>query len=101
MNKYYITTPIYYVNAKPHIGHVYTTIAADVLARWHRAQGSNVLFSTGTDENSQKNVEAAEKAGTPVAEYVDTMAAVWENTFKQLGLSYDTFIRTTSSEHAV
>lgn len=101
MNKFYVTTPIYYVNAKPHIGHLYTTIAADVLARWHRSRGDSVLFSTGTDENSQKNVEAAEKQGTPVQEYVDAMAAVWETTFKQLGLSYDVFIRTTAPEHEV
>ena len=97
--KYYVTTPIYYVNDRPHIGHVYTTIAADVLARWHRQKGDEVLFSTGVDENSQKNVEAAEKAGKPVQEYVDGMATVWEETFKQLGFTNDSFIRTTSPEH--
>lgn len=98
---FYITTPIYYVNAKPHIGHLYTTIAADVVARWQRQQNKHVLFSTGTDENSQKNVEAAEKAGQPVQEYVDAMAKTWEETFRKLNLSYDVFIRTTDPKHEV
>ncbi len=99
MAKYYITTPIYYVNAKPHIGHIYTNVAADVLARWHRLLGDNVLHATGTDENSQKNVEAAEKAGQPVQGYVDTMANVWDTTFRDLGFKHDVFIRTTEKRH--
>lgn len=100
MSKYFVTTPIFYVNAKPHIGHVYSTIAADVLARFYRAKGANVLFSTGVDENSQKNVEAAKKDGKEVQAYVDEMAKVWEDTFSGLNLTYDTFVRTTSLEHA-
>ncbi|MEX2054807.1 MAG: methionine--tRNA ligase [Candidatus Andersenbacteria bacterium] len=100
MPKYYLTTPIYYVNAVPHIGHAYTTIAADVLARWHRAQGDDVLFSTGVDENSQKNVEAAEQHHQEVQTYVDEMAEVWSATFQKLGLSYDVFVRTSSHTHA-
>lgn len=99
MAKFFVTTPIYYVNARPHIGHIYTTIAADVVARHYRAKQYAVLFSTGTDENSQKNVEAAEKAGQDVRQYVDDMAAQWMDTFKQLGFTHDTFIRTTSPEH--
>jgi methionyl-tRNA synthetase len=99
MSKFYLTTPIYYVNARPHIGHVYTTIAADVLARWHRAQGDEVLFSTGVDENSQKNVEAAQAAGKDIKAYVDEMAQVWEQTFKQVNVTPDVFIRTTSEAH--
>lgn len=99
MAKYFITTPIYYVNAKPHIGHMYTLIAADVLARHHRAIGDQVLFSTGVDENSQKNVEAAQKQGMEPQAYVDQMAAAWKETFDALGCTYDTFIRTTSQEH--
>ena len=98
--KFFISTPIYYVNAKPHIGHIYATTAADVMARWHRKQGDKVLFSTGTDENSQKNVEAAEKQGKDVKKYVDEMASVWENIFKELKFSNDVFVRTTSPEHA-
>lgn len=99
MAKYFITTPIYYVNAKPHIGHMYTLIAADVLARHHRAKGDTVLFSTGVDENSQKNVEAAQKQGMQAKAYVDHMASVWKGMFDKLGCTYDTFIRTTSLEH--
>ena len=97
--KFYVTTPIFYINAKPHIGHVYTTIAADVLARWHRSKQDDVLFSTGTDENSQKNVEAAKTANQDIAVFVDDMADTWENTFKELGISHDFFVRTTSPEH--
>lgn len=99
MAKYYITTPIYYVNARPHIGHMYTLVAADVLARHYRAKGDSVLFSTGVDENSQKNIEAAQKQGIDAKEYVDHMASVWKETFDALGCSYNVFIRTTSSEH--
>ena len=97
--KFYVTTPIFYINAKPHIGHVYTAIAADVLARWHRSKQDDVLFSTGTDENSQKNVEAAKTANQDIAVFVDDMADTWENTFKELGISHDFFVRTTSPEH--
>lgn len=99
MAKYFITTPIYYVNAKPHVGHMYTLIAADVLARHYRAKGDSVLFSTGVDENSQKNVEAAQKEGMDSQAYVDQMAAVWRDTFDTLGCTYDTFVRTTSPQH--
>lgn len=96
---FFVTTPIYYVNARPHIGHVYTTIAADVLARHYRAKGFKVLFSTGTDENSQKSIDAAQKEGKDVRQYVDAMAHQWESTFHELGFSFDVFVRTTSTEH--
>ena len=101
MNKFYITTPIYYVNGKPSIGHAYTAIAADVLARYHRMLGEEVLFQTGTDENSQKNLEAAAKVGreNDVQGYLDEMAAVWERTFDSLGLTHNRFIRTTEALH--
>ncbi|MFH2062626.1 MAG: methionine--tRNA ligase [bacterium] len=100
MGKYYITTPIYYVNGRPHIGHVYTNVAADVLARYRRLRGDEVYFLTGTDENSQKNLEAAEKAGEPdVQEYLDEMAAVWQKAFADLHLTNDDFIRTTEDRH--
>lgn len=97
--KYYITTPIYYVNAAPHIGHAYTTIAADVLARDARLRGCEVRFLVGTDENSQKNVEAAKRAEKPVREYVDEMAATWRRTWEELGITFDDFIRTTEERH--
>src|SRR3990167_1558320 len=101
MAKYFITTPIYYVNAKPHVGHMYTLIAADVLESKYRAKGDTVLFSTGVDENSQKNVEAAQKQSMDPQAYVDQMASVWKETFDTLGTTYDTFVRTTSPEHKV
>ncbi|MGC9059254.1 MAG: methionine--tRNA ligase [Candidatus Aenigmatarchaeota archaeon] len=97
--KFYVTTPIYYVNDKPHLGHFYTTLIADVLARWHRLKGEDVFFLTGTDENSQKNVKAAEKVGKDVKEYVDEMAEIWKNTWKELNISFDDFIRTTEERH--
>ncbi len=101
MNPFYITTPIYYVNGKPSIGHAYTTICCDVLARYHRMQGQQTFFLTGTDENSQKNVEAAQKAGRgdDVKGYIDEMAALWQQTFDSLGITFDRFIRTTEPDH--
>lgn len=99
-NKFYITTPIYYVNDIPHIGHAYTTIAADVLARYHRMLNNDVYFLTGTDENSQKNVEAAKRKGyKDVQKYVDEMSAKWQETWDSLGITNDGFIRTTENYH--
>jgi len=97
MKTFYITTPIYYINGKPSIGHAYTAIAADILARYHRMLGEEVMFQTGTDENSQKNVEAAKERD--VKEYLDEMAALWERTFDSLGLTHNRFIRTTEVAH--
>lgn len=99
MGKYYVTTPIYYVNGKPHIGHAYTTIAADVLKRHYQAKGEDAFFLTGTDENSQKNVEAADKAGEETLAYIDKMANDWQQTWKDFGLEYNDFIRTTEDRH--
>jgi methionyl-tRNA synthetase len=98
-SKFYVTTPIYYINDKPHIGHAYTTIVADVLARFHRAKGEDVLFLTGTDENSQKSVDAAKKSGEEIRAYTDRMAAIWEETWQKLGISNTDFIRTTEPRH--
>lgn len=97
--KFYVTTPIYYVNDKPHIGHAYTTFAADILARYHRLKGEEVFFLTGTDENAQKNAQAAQKASMDTQTYVNEMSAVWEKTWKQLELTHDDFIRTTEARH--
>ncbi len=99
MSKFFLTTPIYYINDKPHIGHAYPTIAADVLARWHRQNGDDVLFTTGTDENSQKTVESAEKAGKDPAAYTGEMAETWRKTWNMTGVSFDRFIRTTEPDH--
>ncbi len=99
MDKFYITTPIYYINGVPHLGHTYTTVVADVLARWHRSQGKEVFFLVGTDENSQKVVEAAGNASKGLQEFTDEMSSVWRETWLKLGISFDRFIRTTSPEH--
>ena len=101
VGRFYITTPIYYVNDKPHIGHAYTTIAADVLARWRFGQGEDVTFSTGVDENAQKTVDAAAKHKEEIHAYTDRMAEIWESTWRKLGISYTDFIRTTEPRHAV
>ncbi len=97
--KFYITTPIYYVNDKPHIGHAYTTIAADVLARLHRQLGEDVFFLTGTDEHGAKIAAAAEKAGKSPKEFVDENSAKFSFAWDQLGIAPDKFIRTTDKEH--
>lgn len=100
MKKFYITTPIYYVNALPHIGTAYTTMVADTLARYWRMRGAETFFLTGTDENSQKNVEAAQKAGeNDIKTYLDRMAATWQQTFDSLAITNDYFIRTTEERH--
>ncbi len=101
MQKFYLTTPIYYVNGKPSVGHAYTMIVADALARYHRSLGEQVFFLTGTDENSQKNVEAAAAAGKAedIQGYLDEMAALWQTTFDTLAYSHDRFIRTTEKDH--
>lgn len=99
MEKFFITTPIYYINAKPHIGHAYTTIAADTLARYRRSRGQKVLFSTGVDENSQKTVEAAWELKTEPKAYADNLAETWRQTWDKLEISYDDFIRTTDQRH--
>ncbi len=100
--KFFVTTPVYYVNDKPHIGSTYTTVVADALARAYRLRGVPTMFLTGTDENSQKNLEAAEKAGAKdLPTYLDSMADIWRNTWKELGISFDDFIRTTEQRHLV
>lgn len=100
MKKFYINTPIYYVNDRPHIGHAYTTIVADALARFHRLNGEEVFFSVGVDENSQKNIQAMEQAGeSDLPGYLDRMAAVWKSVWQDIDISFDDFIRTTDERH--
>ena len=101
MNKFYITTAIDYVNAKPHIGHAFEKILADAIARYKRKHGFDVFFLTGVDENAQKNVLAAEKVGIPVKEFIDKNALSFMELCKKLNISYDSFIRTTDKEHAI
>jgi len=95
----YLTTPIYYANGEPHIGHAYTTFLADTLARYHRQAGAEVLFLTGTDEHGQKIQEEAARRGIPPQELCDRMAARFQETWRDLDIEYDRFIRTTEEEH--
>ena len=99
--KYYVTTPIYYVNGAPHIGHAYTSIAADVMARWKRLDGFDVFFLTGTDEHGQKVEAAAKDAGLDPQTYVDGISADFQDVGRVVGLSNDQWIRTTEERHKV
>jgi methionyl-tRNA synthetase len=97
--RFYVTTPIYYVNDIPHIGHAYTTIAADILARYNRLMQKKVLFLTGTDEHGQKVEQAARQRNREPKEHADLMAENFRNLWKNLNISNDAFIRTTDHEH--
>ncbi|MBC7232457.1 MAG: methionine--tRNA ligase [Chloroflexi bacterium] len=99
MGKFYVTTPIYYVNDVPHIGHAYTTIAADVLARYHRLMGDDVFFLTGTDEHGQNIERIAEEKGLSPQEYCDSIVAQFKELWRMLDISNDYFIRTTDARH--
>ncbi|WP_163511457.1 methionine--tRNA ligase [Fodinicola acaciae] len=96
---FYVTTPIYYVNDAPHIGHAYTTMNADALARWHRLLGDDVMFLTGTDEHGLKMQRAAEAHGITPQEQADRTSARYREAWQQLQVSYDDFIRTTEPRH--
>ena len=98
-NTFYVTTPIYYVNDRPHIGHVYTTTVADVLARYHRLKGDDVFFLTGVDEHAAKVVEAAEQRGLTAQQWADRNAEAFRDTFTRLGITNDAFVRTTEARH--
>jgi methionyl-tRNA synthetase len=98
-DKFYITTPIYYVNAAPHLGHAYTTIVADVLSRFHMLRGDETFFLTGTDEHGDKIVAAAEKAGRPTKDYVDQISGLFRALWPKLNIGHNDFIRTTDSRH--
>ena len=98
-NSFYITTPIYYVNDVPHIGHAYTTVAADVLARYWRLRGRDVFFLTGLDEHGQKVQQAAVKAGIDAQAHCDRLAPQFQELWKRLNISHDAFIRTTDAPH--
>jgi methionyl-tRNA synthetase len=97
--KFYITTPIYYVNAHPHIGHAYTTIACDTIARRHRMLGDDTWFLTGTDEHGQKIERAAQAAGKTPQQFTDEISAEFRALWQRMGLTPDDFIRTTSDRH--
>ena len=97
--KFYLTTPVYYVNDVPHLGHAYTTIAADALARYKRLKGYEVLFLTGTDEHGDKINRAAKEKGVTPIELADQVVSRFQNLWKKLSISNDDFIRTTESRH--
>jgi len=98
-DRFYVTTPIYYVNDAPHIGHAYTTVIADALARWHRLLGEDVHFLTGTDEHGLKVQRAAEANGVTPREWADRTVERFRDAWKLLGISHDDFIRTTEERH--
>jgi methionyl-tRNA synthetase len=97
--RFFLSTPIYYVNGAPHIGHAYTSIAADVMARWQRLDGADVFFLTGTDEHGQKVERAAQDAGVAPQDFVNRVSADFRDMADRMGVSYDAFIRTTEPAH--
>src|SRR3712207_2977240 len=97
---FYVTTPIYYVNDVPHIGHAYTTVAGDVLTRWHRQRGEDVWFLTGTDEHGEKILTAAEQHGMTPQQWTDHMVeTAWLPALQTIDAANDDFIRTTEARH--
>jgi methionyl-tRNA synthetase len=98
-NKFYVTTPIYYVTAKPHLGSLYSTLIADVLARWHKMKGEKVFFLTGTDEHGQKVAQAAHQAGKDPKAFVDSFIPAYQDAWKTYEIEYTKFIRTTDHAH--
>src|SRR5690349_5435920 len=96
---FYITTPIYYVNGLPHVGHAYTTTAADAASRWQRLKGREVRFLTGTDEHGQKVLEAAQARGLDAKAHCDDLVVAWKAMMDRMGVAYDRFIRTTDADH--
>ena len=97
--RYYITTPIYYVNGLPHVGSALTTLACDVLTRYQKLKGRDAYFLTGTDEQATKVQEAAEKAGVPTIQFVNGLAKAFKECWDGLHIEYDDFIRTTEPRH--
>ncbi len=96
---FYVSTPIYYPSGKPHIGSAYTTIAADILARWHKLEGDEVFFLTGTDEHTKKVIKAAEKEGKTPEEFLKEITPKFKNAWERLEIKYDRFIRTSDPDH--
>ncbi len=99
MSKFFITTPIYYVNDIPHIGHTYTTVAADIIARFYKLKGYDSRLLTGTDEHGAKIAEAATKHNKSPQEYSDEIASQYKETWHKLNIDFSRFIRTTDEDH--
>ena len=95
----YITTPIYYVNASPHIGHVYTTLLSDVVSRWYKVRGFETFFMTGTDEHGQKIAQSAAANNMTPKQFTDKVSDEFRSMFKKMNFEYDRFIRTTDEDH--
>lgn len=100
MNRFYVTTPIYYINAEPHLGHTYTTVLADTLKRYHRARGAETFMVTGTDEHGDKIAAAAAAAGLAPRAFADRVSPLFRSTWDACGFEYDQFVRTTDPQHA-
>src|SRR5882724_6890148 len=98
-DRFYITTPIYYPNAEPHLGHVYTTLCADTVARYHRLAGDDTYFLTGTDEHGIKMVKTAAEQGVEPMALADRVVEVFQQVWKELDITHDDFIRTTQPRH--
>ncbi len=98
-DKVYLTTPLYYVNAEPHLGHTYTTMLADTFARFHRSSGRDVFLLTGTDEHGDKIANAATAHKTDPKSYADRVSGIFRDTWDTCGITYDHFIRTTDDYH--
>ena len=99
MGTFYLTTPIYYVNDRPHLGHAYTTIVADTMTRYHRLAGDDVWLLTGTDEHGDKIAQAAAKAGVTPQAMADQNSAAFRETWAALGIEHSDYIRTTEARH--
>ena len=99
MESFYVTTPIYYVNARPHLGHAYSTIVADSLVRMHKLLGKEAFFVTGSDEHGDKIVQAAEKNNLPVKDFVDGISGEFRSLWPELGIENFRFCRTTDAAH--
>src|SRR5687768_11084532 len=99
MDRIYITTPLYYVNAEPHLGNSYTMVLSDTLARYYRAKGSETFYLTGTDEHGDKIAQAAASAGLEPKAFTDKISATFRAVWDECGFSYDHFIRTTDDYH--
>jgi methionyl-tRNA synthetase len=99
VKRFYITTPIYYVTAKPHLGSLYSTVIADVLTRYQVLLGRDSFFLTGTDEHGQKVAQAADGAGVAPQEFVDSFIPAYKECWHRYGIAYDRFVRTTEPEH--
>ena len=97
--KFYVTTPIYYVNARPHLGSLYSTLLADVAARYHKLLGERTFFLTGTDEHGQKIAQTAEKAGMQPKPFVDQFIQPYKDLWKRYNIDYSYFVRTTDTAH--